>query len=340
MFKSINFGISSPLPVLGKGGVSLLLALCFSAGLSAQTTSDPFPAVNYHLYPDNMTFLGQVRLNGEVQPNGTIIAVYCGDEIRGKGEVKKLNSKHNQCAKFNITGEKKGEPLHFKVCTNGRVIEVDQSATFLANNKFGSTSEYYYIDLPVPVETKSSIEGWSTICLPYNAEIPDGVTVYTAIGVGEGELKVAKYGGKVLPANTPVLVESAGDISFEWLARITADKKPDVNIFKGTTEKTDVVAGTVYTLGHESSSGEIGFWRFTETEIPANRAYISIPSTEVKGFRIELDDDIDGLEVPFVSSPKGKPQTGWYDLNGRKLKGKPTHPGVYINNGNKQIVNG
>jgi hypothetical protein len=28
----------------------------------------------------------------------------------------------------------------------------------------------------------------------------------------------------------------------------------------------------------------------------------------------------------------------WYDLNGRKLQGKPTRKGVYIQNGQKVVV--
>jgi hypothetical protein len=31
--------------------------------------------------------------------------------------------------------------------------------------------------------------------------------------------------------------------------------------------------------------------------------------------------------------------TGWFDLLGRKLAGKPTQKGVYINKGKKQVVN-
>ena len=28
----------------------------------------------------------------------------------------------------------------------------------------------------------------------------------------------------------------------------------------------------------------------------------------------------------------------WYDLNGRKLEGRPTKKGVYINNGRKVVI--
>lgn len=316
-----------------------LLALLFmgSAPLWAQddNTEDPFDEVNYNLYSDNMTFFGQVLVGDETQPDGTIVAVYCGEEIRGKGVVKK-QGKHEHCARFNITGETKGDPLHFKVYTGGRVIEVDQGATFLTNGKLGSTAEYYYVNLPVPVVTTPSSEGWSTTCVPFNAQIPDGVTLYAATGVEGQELKVAKIEGSILTANTPVLIESnTADGSFEWLSRVAdGDVTIAENLFLGTTEPKEVAANSVFTLGHHNDTGEIGFWRYTGTEVPANRAYLTDVPAGVKGFVISFDDTGDGIVSPRAEQSP----TGWYDLNGRMLYGKPTQRGIYINNGNKIVV--
>ena len=318
-----------------------LLALLFmgSAPLWAQddTTEDPFDPVNYNQYSDNMTFFGQVRMNGEIQPDGTIVAVFCGEEIRGKGVVQKNGNKEHT-AKIIITGETKGDPLHFKVCTGGRVIEVDQGATFNSTESLGSRSNYYYIDLPAPVVTTPSSEGWSTTCVPFNAKIPDGVTIYAATGIEGQELKVAKIeGGKILPANTPVLVESnsADGGSVEWLSRVAdGDVTIAKNLFLGTTEPKEVAANSVLTLGHHNDTGEIGFWRYTGTEVPANRAYLADVPAEVKGLVIDFEDGADGIMAPKVEQAR----TGWYDLNGRKLYGKPTQRGIYINNGNKTVV--
>ena len=46
----------------------------------------------------------------------------------------------------------------------------------------------YYIDFPAPVVTTFFEEGWATTCLPYNAEIPDGVTVWIVTGIKETEI--------------------------------------------------------------------------------------------------------------------------------------------------------
>ena len=62
----------------------LALLLVGSAGLRAQS-SDPFPEVNPHKYDNSMIIRGQVRQNGVALGNDAVVAVYCGDEIRGKG---------------------------------------------------------------------------------------------------------------------------------------------------------------------------------------------------------------------------------------------------------------
>ena len=41
-----------------------------------------------------------------------------------------------------------------------------------------------------------------------------------------------------------------------------------------------------------------------------------------------------GIDAPW--SPKKQGQT--YDLNGRRLTGKPSQPGIYIQNGRKVVV--
>ena len=314
---------------------SLLALLVWgSASLMAQT-DDPFPAVNYNKYQDNMTFFGQVRMGGKIQPDGTIVAAYCGDEIRGKGTVLPKQGRHEHCVRFVICGEKKGAPLHFKVFTNGRIIEVDQGAIYVTNDRLGSVSEYYFIDLPEPVVTTPSTEGWATTCLPFNAEVPEGVVVWNATGIENGALVMTKLTGKILPKNMPVLLESTGKTSYEWLSRVAdGDMAAEGSIFLGTTEPTTVDANSVLTLGHSDGNGEIGFWRFTGTTIPANRAYIASFPAGAKGLRIVMDDTTTGI----TRTSNGEGSSCWYTLGGTRLSHQPTAKGVYVNNGRKVVI--
>jgi hypothetical protein len=109
----------------------------------AQT--DPFPDVDDGAYQNNMTIVGQVRKGYEILPEGTIVAVYCGDEIRGKGATFSQGP-YTSFFMINICGET-NDQLTFKVYTEGEIKEVDQGLKFTADAWLGSVSDFYYIDL-------------------------------------------------------------------------------------------------------------------------------------------------------------------------------------------------
>ena len=337
----------------------------------AQTT-DPFGEVNDSTYQNTMTITGYVRMaslvngawtaiNDEVLGNETVVAVYCGDEVRGKGSPADYNNKYFSLLILSVFGESKDQ-FHFKVFipgdseSPGRVIEIDQGITFKTDDRIGKLKEPYYIDLPMPVTTTFSEEGWATTCLPFNAEVPEGVTVWNATGVENGELVMETVGvgiaptsadegnsqsPTILPANTPVLLsvsEQAGtNASATWLARVAnGNVEADGSILSGTTEPITVDANSVLTLGHSNDSGEIGFWRFTGTTIPANRAYIANLPAGVKGVRLGIDDGT-ATGISDVQCYKGE-NDNWFTLDGRRLSRKPSQHGVYVNNGCKILI--
>jgi hypothetical protein len=47
-------------------------------------------------------------------------------------------------------------------------------------------------------------------------------------------------------------------------------------------------------------------------------------------------DDATGIRS--VSAESATKADGWYTLDGRKLAGKPTVSGVYVNNGRKVVI--
>lgn len=307
----------------------LALLLTGSAGAWAQT-DDPFPEVNDSKYSESMTIIGKVRLDGEILGNETIIAIYQGDEIRGKDTPFDQGSRTNIFS-INIYGETNGQALHFKVFTEGRVIEVDQGLTFNINDVVGKPSDPYFIDLPVPFTTTIDENGWATTCLPYNAQIPDGVTAYavTALTAG-GNIDKEKIEGDILPANTPVVLQSDGGGTFEWLSRVASADQPESNLLTGTTEPIEMEPGTVLTFGLGGADGTVpGFWRNTESEIPGNSAYINNPPGGAEGYA--LDDSYDAITA--ITAVKTAPV---YDLQGRKADA--SRRGLYIQQNRKFIV--
>lgn len=319
--------------------IQTVLALLLVGSVSMLADGgDPFPDVDYHQWQNTMTITGKVRLNGVELKDEAIVTAYYHDEIRGKQQVKA-----NGYLYLSIGGaaEDAGIPLHFKVFTGSSIVEVDQGLEYVWNEKVGSYADPYIINLTV-VTTNTSAEGWATTCLPYNAAVPEGVTVYAVREYSDGVFQLAAAvttGTSILPKDTPVLLKSEGQTSYEWLSRVAdGDVAVGTNILQGTTEEKTVEAESVLTLGHSNDAQRyIGFWLFEGTVIPACRAYMSkdvIPSTS-RGAVFNWKDETTGVGgSPLWTDGVDALSVQGFDLQGRPFSGK----GLKIINGKKCIV--
>ena len=285
----------------------------------------------------------QVKLNGQTLTEDVIVAAYNSkdNQIRGKQAISNTGIIY-----LMIWGESNTDvPLHFKVYTGGRIIEVDQGMKYVWDGSYGTTSDPYIINLTT-ITTNTSSEGWATTCLPFNAAVPEGVTVYTASRIKGGVVKIEPVSCTILPKNTPVLLKTESQTSYEWLSRVAdGDATIVTNLFKGTTAAKPVEAGCVMTLGHATDGNKaIGFWLFNGTTIPANRAYLEKPAEGVRGYALDWTDEvITGIESIDMNggSANASPKSGdkqyarGYDLLGRSLTGK-SH--LMIINGKKVMV--
>ena len=322
--------------ILKKIQTILALLLVGSVSMLAEG-DDPFPAVPHSKYQANMTLTAQAMLNGEILTSEAIVAVYHADQIRGKARP---NAEKNILS-ITVDGDIDDEDIYFKVYTGGRIIEVDQGAQYTYYGKIGSYDAPYIINLTV-VTTNTSAEGWATTCLPYNAAVPEGVTVYAVREYSDGAFQLAAAvttGTSILPKDTPVLLKSEGQTSYEWLSRVAdGDVAVGTNILQGTTEEKTVEAESVLTLGHSNDAQRyIGFWLFEGTVIPACRAYMSkdvIPSTS-RGAVFNWKDETTGVGgSPLWTDGVDALSVQGFDLQGRPFSGK----GLKIINGKKCIV--
>lgn len=169
--KKLLATMSSPLPLReGMGAWLLLLAIGSTATMAQDTTlnDDPFPEVDTHKYADNMTIFGQVRRNGAAVGGSTVVAVYHGDELRGKGTVFS-QGRHTDIFLIQVWGDTKGDALVFKVSTGSQLFTVDQGLTYQANAEVGTPTDYYYIDLPSSApgeaveQTLTLKKGWNWV---------------------------------------------------------------------------------------------------------------------------------------------------------------------------------
>jgi hypothetical protein len=181
---------------LRKQACLLVLLFLGSTSLWSQT-ADPFPEVDIYKYAENMTIFGQVRQNGVALGSDAVVAVYCGDELRGKGRPF-TSGLHTNIIYIQVYGETKGDALTFKVSTGGEVVEVDQGLTYQVNGEVGGPDNYYYIDLPSPY-VRGDANG-------------DGVVNVTDI------MAVANY---ILKIQMQTFVEAAADVNGDSSVNVT-----------------------------------------------------------------------------------------------------------------------
>lgn len=323
--------------------IQMMLALLF-VGSASMLADDLFPGDPEHKYQMYKMLVGKVLLNGEELTSEAVVAAYAGDELRGKVSIDNENMVWLQ-----LWGDDHVVPIHFKVYTGGRIIEVDQGLEYTPYNDYGSYAEPYIINLTT-VTTNTSAEGWATTCLPFNAAVPEGVSVYTASRIEDGVLKIEPVACTILPKDTPVLLKTESKTSYEWLSRVAkGDATITTNLFKGTTENLDVAANSVLTLGHATDGNKaIGFWLFSGTTVPANRAYLEkTAAAGVRGFAIDwnetsgIDNNRETIDNnrETTTNKHGVNERSVYDLQGRKVNASTLRKGsLLIINDKKTVV--
>ena len=91
--------------------------------------------------------------------------------------------------------------------------------------------------------------------------------------------------------------------------------------------------------------GNVLYYPLNGASIGAQRAYFMIgdgvaPARQLTAFSINFgDSEATGIiSLTPDPSPKGEGSEYWYTLDGRRLDGKPSRAGVYINNGMKVVI--
>ena len=315
-----------------------ILALLLVGSVSMLADGDdPFPDVDYHQWQNSMSITGKVMLNGVELKDEAIVAAYYNDEIRGKQRVKA-----NGYLYLSIGGAaaEVGFPFHFKVFTGSSIVEVDQGMKYVWDGSIGTFDDPYLVNLTV-VTTNTSAEGWATTCLPYNAAVPEGVSVFSASSIEDGMLKIEPVECTILPKNTPVLLKTEDQTSYEWLSRVAeGDATIATNLFKGTTEALPVESNSVLTLGHATDGNKaIGFWLFDGTTVPANRAYLEKASAPARGIAIDWNEASGISDAMRLNDKEQMTNDSCYDLQGRRMK-ESVIRNSELRKGSLMIING
>jgi len=238
----------------------------------------------------------------------------------------------------------------------------------LADNADNSTAisgaNGYLADVTLQDRTLYKDGKWNTICLPFNVTLAgsalNGATArpLTAANISGSTLNLT-FGDAVteLKAGTPYIIKwDAAETNIESpvFSNVTIDatdrsydnnESGDARVrFMGTYKSTafDAEDKSILLMGGENKL----YYPTTGAGIGAQRAYFKIGDSaqlarQLTSFNISFGDDmttgiktIDDSSIFDLRFDSG----AWYSLDGRKLSGKPTQRGVYINNGNKVVI--
>ena len=168
----------------------------------------------------------------------------------------------------------------------------------------------------------------------YKIDEGENAWAYTAeYDAGNARLTLHKL-GKVIPKGTAVILVG-DDNSISMTASSEAAQNTVANDLHGTDIRTATSAlgtGTFYVMGKQS--GNFGFFPYTAQYMPARKAYLRIDGdAQARGLTMTFDET-----TGISSTTNDTNDNAWYTLDGRKLDGKPTTKGLYINNGRKIVI--
>ena len=207
---------------------------------------------------------------------------------------------------------------------------------------------------------------WNTLCLPFSLTAEQiaasplaGATIKELLSTsnldGEGKLTLKFQDATAITAGKPYMVKwaPADNLTNPVFNNVTIDNTEN-NVsftggsFKGTyapLEITDANRDKVLLL---ATGNKLGYAKTDRTvangkALGTCRAYFEITgAAAVRSFIMDFGENATSIiEVGADSSLfnlHSSLNEGWYTLDGRRLQGKPTQKGVYIQNGKKVII--
>ena len=178
---------------------------------------------------------------------------------------------------------------------------------------------------------------WSTLMLPFDTELPEGVEAYSCKEIAEDGVTLTLVEAESLKANTPYLVNGeAGEHEFAGYGLATKDSYTS-GLFTGTYVEYQTTAnGNTYVL--QKNDNNVAFYLVGEDVQPWVRAYHCYMTYDKAAgapmFSISRGEDATGIENSTLNA---QPSTVIYDLMGRRVT-TMVKGNMYIVNGKKVVI--
>ena len=191
--------------------------------------------------------------------------------------------------------------------------------------------------------------GWTTICLPFNAKVPEEVKVYAATAHGK-QTESDKVEDFIMTLTPVEIIDSlkgyivygaVGDHYFKSTSR-TCDK-PTILCGNPTNAAISSTNINCYVLAYKTWG--LGFYKYTGATLAANRGWlpqdmVSKSNQETlnlgkRGISFVISDPTTGMSHPIYTIETK--DDAIYNISGQRVK-SPTQPGLYIFGRTKAMV--
>ncbi len=225
----------------------------------------------------------------------------------------------------------------FKECNKLTSVILNSNPKIIGN-AFDNTPATVTMNL-----TASNIDGnkWTTFYNEgYNFQADGNTTVYKGT-VDGSSLVLTEVADRIVNRGTAVILKSSGNPVMTLTESDSNDTNGnDLRGRSDRTLRTDVIANisdanAIYTMGNTSVG--FGFHRYTGEYVPAGKAFLPLYTSDgAKAQSLTIVFAIGATGINSVYSDSNV-QNDWFSLDGTRLSGKPSHPGIYVN-GKKKIV--
>lgn len=138
--------------------------------------------------------------------------------------------------------------------------------------------------------------------------VPDGVTAYTAVlNAGNNTVTISPVEGGVISQGMAVLLKAAsGEFTMETIEPVLTTNED--NVLRGSDVLIARPVGTIYVLSSKKLAEDVvetmAFYKYTGSDIPANKAYIELPAGAPAPARIvwnqhvptDIENSLDSVE--------------------------------------------
>lgn len=285
--------------------------------------------------------------SGDKIGNDTEVTVHYGDLADGETDIFDALNKSRASNTINIADA-------FMLCTHGTIANkmnwaasTDGSTTkriaFWTGGS-GNNSAFTVQELSLPSLNLTAIgeNTYGTYYIDYPIAVPDNVSVYTGdVDLVNKHISMRLANEHIIPAETGVVL--VGDDGDATTCTMTASNEAGTltkGSLTGSLQPTDILGyNDRYLVFGRNSEQQLGFYKPTNslTSIPANKAFIEIPKSQVQGLALNFEGGTHtGINLNDILAPEKQNEGAYYDLSGRRVS-KPTK-GCYIRNGKKIYI--